>query len=188
MTGIWLISYITLWIVVVLLAVVVLLLLRSLSVVVEMVNAMHHGSDDAPTTLAVGELLPDVVVHTRDGTPASLHSLGGVATALVVVSPGCEPCHEVIAAIRHAPASRDPLDLQVSRTVLIWLGAVQEVDQAVTTAQIPATLPVLIDSGQEVRTRWGIRGTPTTVIVDAQWQVVRASTGLLPRARPDGLR
>lgn len=188
MTGIWLISYITLWILFVLLAVVVLLLLRSLSVVVETVNAVHHGSDEAPTTLAVGEPLPDVVVQTRDGTPASLHSLGGMATALVVVSSGCEPCREVIAEISHAPSSSDPLDLQVSRTVLIWLGAVQEVDHDVTTAQIPATLPVLIDSGQEVRTRWGIRGTPTTVIVDANWQVVRASTGFLSRTTRESVR
>lgn len=180
MTGIWLVSYIVLWVLVLILAVAVVLMLRSLSVVIERVHHQHQDDDATPTKLRIGELVPDVPLYTSDGTMSSLHSWSGVHTAVIVVSPGCGPCQEVVTTIKQAQSAQDPLALQVSRTMLICTGTVEEAHQDLAVGQLATTLPVLIDVDREVGMQWGLRATPTTVIVDNQWHLVRVATGFLP--------
>jgi peroxiredoxin len=188
MTGIWLISYIALWVLFLILAVVVLLTLRSLSVVIERIEGLQRGEVESSTTLTVGERVPDVPLDTRDGAHSSLESLRGADTAVVVISPGCGACRDVLAEVAHHAPSSDPLNLRVARTALICVGDVQEVEQELTAAQIPRTLPVFIDSAQIVSARWGVRETPTTLIVDADLLLVRATTGFLSRAKRESAR
>lgn len=180
MTGIWLISYIALWILFLILAVVLLLTVRSLSVVVEKLQALQPGPEPPATTLSIGETLPDVELRTRDDTLRSLHSFRGADTAVVVVSPGCGPCRDVLMEVSQNPTSNDPLHLQVSQTILVCLGETHDAQQELAQALVPATLPVFFDPDNQVKSLWGIQSTPTMIIVNRELQFVRASVGFAP--------
>ena len=180
MTGIWLISYIALWILFLILAVVLLLTVRSLSVVVEKLQALQPGPEPLATTVKTGETLPDVELRGRDDALRSLHSFRGTDTAVVVVSPGCGPCRDVLAEVGQHPASSDPLHLHVSQTLLICLGEPIEAEQELVQARVPASVPVFFDPHNQVKSLWGIQGTPTMIIVNPDLQVVHASAGFTP--------
>jgi hypothetical protein len=178
MTGIWLISYLALWILVVIVAVVLLLMVRSLSIVVEKLQALQAAPEPA-TTLSVGETLPDVALRARDGMLHAIHRFRGADTAVVIITPGCGPCRDVLAEVSQHPNAPDPLHLHVFQTVLICIGDMNEAEQELTQAGVPATVPVFFDSDNKVQSSWGIHGTPTMIILSPDFQVVRASAGFM---------
>lgn len=183
MTGIWLISYVVLWILFLILAVVLLLTVRSLSVVVEKLQALQPGPEPPATSLEIGETLPDVQLRGRDDTLRALHSFRGTDTAVVVVSSGCGPCRDVLAEIGQHSTTSDPLHLHVAQTVLICLGETNESEQELAQLGVPASLPVFFDPDNRVKSLWGIQGTPTMIVVNPNLQVVHASAGFTPSPR-----
>ena len=180
MTGIWLISYIALWILFLILAVVLLLTVRSLSVVVEKLQALQPGPEPLATTVPIGETLPDVELRGRDDVLRSLHSFGGTDTAVVVVSPGCGPCRDVLAEVGQHPASNDPLHLRVEQTLLICVGEASEAARELDQARIPAGVPVFFDPENKIKSLWGIQGTPTMIVLNPDLRIVHASAGFTP--------
>jgi hypothetical protein len=124
--------------------------------------------------------LPNVELRGRDDSLRSLHSLRGSDTAIVVVSPGCGPCRDVLAEVGQHPASSDPLHLHVAQTVLICLGETSEAEQELNEARIPASVPVFFDPQNKVKSLLGIQGTPTMIVLNPDLQLVRASAGFTP--------
>lgn len=96
MTGLWLISYITLWLLVIMLTVIVLGLVHQLGVI----HVRLGPEEDLITTqegLELGTTAPDFrgmdVLHGRE---ISLADLRGRASVFVFISPGCRPCQELM--------------------------------------------------------------------------------------------
>lgn len=107
MSGLWLISYVALWILVILLTVIVLGLVRQLGVIY-----VRLGSEENLLStregLDIGTIAPDFrasdVAHNRE---ISLADLKGRSCIFVFVSPDCQPCRELMPHLTSFHKSRN---------------------------------------------------------------------------------
>lgn len=88
MSGLFLLSYIALWVLFLAVALVLVSVLRNLGLIAEAIRA-EQPLNVTSSKLRVGEVLPEIVLQTRNGEDASVHDLAGVRTALIIVSPYC---------------------------------------------------------------------------------------------------
>ena len=98
MTGIWLISYLILWL-------LVLLLLLAVVTLARQVGMLHArlGPVGARMTNAgpeIGEAAPALAVNDIDGRELTLGSVRGKPTLLVFITTSCSACARLTAAIR----------------------------------------------------------------------------------------
>src|SRR6478672_129755 len=91
MEGIWLFSYVVLWIVVLALIVLVYLLYRQLGI-------MYLGSAQGVSRdgLAPGTTAPDFSLTDQYGNPQRLADYRGRPTFLIFGSPSCSPCRVLL--------------------------------------------------------------------------------------------
>lgn len=173
MSGIWLASYVVLWVFVVVMAVVIVGLLRTLGVLFERYDALA-GFNPPATSLKTGQQLPDVMLQTLTNEPTASRSLRGKKTALSIVSAGCSHCRDLLNSI----AKGSPFDGdQVDRIVLVSISSPASTRELLDGIRLPAIVPVLVGENGSIKDRWGVRGTPVTVIVDEDLKVVRQIVG-----------
>ncbi|MBM3179009.1 MAG: redoxin domain-containing protein [Chloroflexi bacterium] len=96
MNGLWLVSYIALWVLVILLSVIVLGLARQLGVI----HIRLGPEDNLVNTregLSIGIIAPNFsavdIVHDKEITLADLK---GRSSIFVFISPNCQPCQELM--------------------------------------------------------------------------------------------
>lgn len=176
MTGLWLVSYIALWLLFLIVAVVLLSVLRNLGVIYEAMAALPTAAANQ-TKLASGELLPELTLETLDGKVTHLSAFRGKKTAFTVISPQCSPCQSLLQDIAISDAILDPLNSPVRRRVVISVGNAVDAARLTEQVRLPAALPILVDAGNSIRDKWGLISTPTTVVVDEQLRVVRHMFG-----------
>lgn len=166
MSGLWLVSYIALWILFLVIAVVLLSVLRNLGTIY---TALQQPAmpEPPPLNLTAGQPVPALQLQHISGEPATLTAFRGQPTAFVVISPGCGPCHDVLGALSHGTALEEN-GLSGRQRVVISLGSGPETAPLIQQVGLPPNIPVLIDLDHSLRDQWGIRTTPTTVIVDEQ--------------------
>lgn len=175
MTGIWLISYIALWILFLMVVIVLLSVLRNLGVIYEMVEKKR--TEPIQTNLSIGALLPDITFHTLSGISRSTASFQGTKTAFSIVSPDCSACQSLLAELSKNNINPDPIDPTVQNSVIVSIGDVNSTVEITSKLSLDHS-SILVDTEGEVAQEWGIRTTPTTVIVDDQLRVVRFVIGL----------
>ncbi|HEU4326071.1 MAG TPA: hypothetical protein VFS21_23225 [Roseiflexaceae bacterium] len=184
MTGIWLIAFITLWVLFLAVAFALLVVLRNFGALYDTLARLQSGQP-APLKLEPDQALPDTPLLTLDSAPQSVAEFAGAPTAFTVVSPQCGPCRDLLLTIA---AGRDSLEsLQpAARRVLISLGDAAATRAALREAGLPEDLPILLDTQGQLQQRWGVTNTPTTVVVRADLTFVRHEVGFTPPPPPTG--
>lgn len=158
MTGIWLFSYIALWVLFLAVAVVLVSALRNMGVLYEMVarlSVQPSNLRSAPTKLVPGEPVPDVALQTLLGEVVPVTHFRGEKMAFVIVNPGCSPCHTLLRHISKNSANLDPQDPSVQYKVIVSLGDSQGTSSMMEQLDFPQDIPVLVDIQGEVSEKWG---------------------------------
>jgi hypothetical protein len=176
MTGIWLISYVALWVLFLGVAVVLISVLRNLGIIYESIQQLPQLRT-SPTKLETGQALPNIMLQTLSGEALSLAALQGSKTAVSIVSTQCGPCRDLLSTIALGTDQADPLDPTVRRRVVVSLSDMLTTAQLIDQVGLSTNVPVFVDPETNVTKEWGITTTPTTVIVDEQLKVVRQVFG-----------
>jgi hypothetical protein len=187
-SGLWLTSYIVLWVLLLAMAVVLVSTLRNLGVVYSLVSsgAAFTSPGRKPSTLKQGEVVPDATWFTASGEPTPVSTYRGSKMAFAVVSPSCASCGGFLEmAVEDGP---DPLDDYLRDFTVISLGSViqtsQFLDDLRAKGMSTAKLSVLYDDHGEVLRRWGFTTTPAMVVIDEEMRMVRQVFGGRQRPSP----
>jgi methylamine dehydrogenase accessory protein MauD len=162
MEGIWLISYIVLWLVVLALIVLVLLLYRQLGI-------MYLGTAEGVSRdgLNRGTSAPDFTLTDQYGHPQRLAAMRGKPAALLFGSPSCGPCR-LLAPQLDDWAKKHP-DINV-----VWLNAASSDESARFVAETGLKVPVAAYSPEsKLLDLYKVRVTPFIFMLD-EVGVVRA--------------
>ncbi len=98
MNGIWLVSYLALWLTVIFLLLAVLVLARQVGLLHRRLAPAGARMENAG--LNIGEAAPELNALDLEGKPVSLGSKRGKWTLLVFVSPACQSCNGLGPALR----------------------------------------------------------------------------------------
>src|SRR5437867_13083592 len=162
MEGIWLVSYIALWILVVVLILLVILLYRQLGIV-------YLGSAEGVSRdgLSPGTKAPDFNLQDQYGNPQKLSEYRGRPAVLLFGSPHCSPCRILLPQL-HDWAKAHP------EVGVIWLNAASDEESLKMVSDLGATLPVLAHEPElKLMDRYRVRVTPFMFFLDESG-VVRA--------------
>lgn len=169
MNSVWLVSYVVLWL-------LVLFLLTALVGVLRQIGLLHEQGGRPPTPrtkLTRGERVPELELQTLGGRRVRLSELIERPTSLLVVSPGCSGCGNLLRQIADGELGRD----LVGRIVVLSMAGDVETQDLLQKAGVPSGVGVLIDPNGEIRQAWGISATPTTVHVDERLVVIEQNLG-----------
>ena len=162
MEGIWLVSYIVLWIVVLVLVVLVILLYRQLGI-------MYLGSAEGVSRdgLEPGAQAPDFSLPDQHGNLQRSIDYRGRPLLLLFGSPNCGPCRVLLPQL-HEWAADHP-DVGV-----VWLNLASPEENARYASETGATLPMSAHTPSDgLAERFKVRVTPFLFFLDEQG-IVRA--------------
>lgn len=162
MSGLWLISFVALWILVVVLAVVVLGLVRQLGVI-----HLRLGPEDKLTTthegLDIGSYAPEfTAIDVMHGRKVGLADLKGRHSVLVFISPTCGPC---IQLMPHLAVFQRERRRKISVVVVSHSGAEAASDLAATQK---GTMTVLTDPTGTIAQAYQAQATPFAYHLDKE--------------------
>jgi methylamine dehydrogenase accessory protein MauD len=155
MEGIWLISYVVLWIFVIALGVLVLLLYRQLGI-------MYLGTAEGVSRdgLARGSRAPDFNLTDQYGHAQQLSSYKGTPVLLLFGSPHCSPCRLLLPQLTEW--SRQHKDIAV-----VWLNSASTEESLRFVSETGATLPVApYEPEDNLLDKYKVRVTPFLFLVD----------------------
>ena len=155
MEGIWLISYIVLWVIVLTLILLVILLYRQLGI-------MYLGSAEGVSRdgITPGSKAPDFSLTDQYGTVQRLSDYRGRPAVLLFGSPHCSPCRILLPQL-HDWAKSHP------EVGVIWLNAASEEESLKMVSDTGATLPVAPYTPEEnLMDKYRVRVTPFMFLVD----------------------
>ncbi|NOK57980.1 MAG: hypothetical protein GFH27_549287n284 [Chloroflexi bacterium AL-W] len=175
MEGIWLVSYVALWVLFLIVAFVLLSVLRNMGVLYESLKNVSRFEKE--TDLEPKQQVPNVTLFDVSGREVPLTKFHGSEVAMPIVSPNCGPCRRLLQEIVNGTAQLDPLEEKAHDVVLISVGDVQQTVELTQDIGLNHGVPVLIDRNQEIAEHWGITSTPAIVIVDNDMKVVRQVFG-----------
>lgn len=182
MTGLWLISYIVLWIVLLAVTAVLISTLRNLGVVYSMIiqSPGFARSSESRTNLKQGDMLPDARIEAANRDIRMTSSFRGQKTAFAVVSATCEACWLFLrTANQDGP---DPLDPSLRNMVIVSLSDPSATADLLERAGGSGDETVLFDPDAAILRNWGITATPAMVVVDEEMRVVRQVFGAIAGA------
>lgn len=163
MEGIWLVSYIILWLLVLGMGVLIFLLYRQLGV-------MYLGSAEGVSRdgLPVGSPAPDFNIQDQYGNMQHLAAYRGKKPLyLVFGSPGCTPCRVLMPQLNEWAAQHP--EIQV-----VWLNAASPEETLKYASDMGADVPMIaITPDDKIMERYRVRVTPFSFMVDEQG-VIRA--------------
>ena len=162
MEGIWLISYIVLWLFVLTLGVLVLLLYRQLGI-------MYLGTAEGVSRdgLEKGTRAPDFNLTDQYDHPQRLSSYKGQPVLLLFGSPHCSPCRILLPQLHEW--ARQHRDVNV-----VWLNSASPEESRRFVAETGATLPVAPYAPDDnLLDKYKVRVTPFLFMVDENG-VIRA--------------
>lgn len=171
MSGLWLISYIALWILFLVVALLLISVLYHLGIIY---NRIDKRSAPA-TKLTAGKPLPDVVLQTLDGNQIRTSQFHGSQSAFVVISPGCSGCVRVLKALA---AGEKVVESPLLHTVIVSMRDISATLEMVRQVRLPEDYLVLVDTQNIVERAWGVRMTPVIVEVDNEHKISRQTVFL----------
>jgi AhpC/TSA family len=180
MTDIWLVSYLVLWCLAIFLGAVLVGVLRHIGILYERYQ-QASGIHPAATSLKAGDEPKDAVFPNMDGALVPLSSVRGSTAAFAVVSADCSFCRDLLRDIAKGAFDEEG----VERWVVVSMNDA-EATRGILPAEValPLNTEVLIDANQRLSDLWGVVGTPVTVVVDADFKIVKQIVG---PGSPDGL-
>jgi hypothetical protein len=169
MNGIWLMSYIALWVVVAFMFILLVSILRHVGIL------YRQGIPglSTPTALRTGEKAPDLHGMTRDGNAVRLSQVVSGPTQLIIVSPRCSGCSALLAEIAHGHFVAE----DGSGLAILSIGSMEDTEELLGAAGSLPDVLVLVDTEKEARQLWGVRITPSTIAVDEHLTVLRQAAG-----------
>jgi methylamine dehydrogenase accessory protein MauD len=162
MEGIWLVSYIVLWLLVLVLIALVILLYRQLGI-------MYLGSAEGVSRdgLARGAKAPDFSLTDQYGNAQRLADYRGKPSVLLFGSPHCSPCRILLPQL-HDWSKAHP------EVGILWLNAASPEESLKFVSDTGASLPIAPYSPQEnLMDRYKVRVTPFMFLLDESG-IVRA--------------
>ena len=124
----------------------------------------------------VGNLAPDFELDDLDGNPVRLSDLRGIPVMLNFWATWCGPCRSEMADIQRVYEEWAAEDL-VLLTVNMG-GTSSQVAEFLEAQQL--SLPVLLDSKQDVSGTYNIRYVPTTFFIDEDGVIQAVKVGAFP--------
>lgn len=160
MEGLWLVSYLVLW-------VLFLLTVVFLFGVLQQIGSLHERLDKiAPRTskFELGNIIPDFSLPAFNGKPrtlSSFQSFQGKNLFLVFVAPACSGCEALLSSIDDVFRGEEKSKWG---TLIVALSNMMEAKDLVEKLQI--TIPIMIDEKGKVQELFGIWGTPLVMAID----------------------
>lgn len=162
MEGIWLVSYIVLWLIVVVLILLVLLLYRQLGI-------MYLGSAEGVSRdgLDRGKTAPDFSLTDQYGNVQKLGNLKGKPAVVLFGSPHCSPCRILLPQLNEWARAHPEVGV-------VWLNAASPEESLKFVSDTGAEIPVAPYSPQEnLMDKYRVRVTPFMFFLDENG-VIRA--------------
>ncbi len=175
MTGLWLVSYIVLWVVVVIMGLLLIGVLRQLGLMFHQNESVSPtpGADSIPALEqdgpAIGSPLMDMEVDTINGfgmlTTAMLHERK--STLLIFLSPLCETCQHLVDPLNDLVKN----DAGSPRTAVIIRGEEQSCRAFLSI--FPLRMPVVCDSERAITMGHNVHRTPFGLLYDEHDTLIR---------------
>lgn len=172
MSGLWLVSYVVLWVIVAVMALLLLGALRQIGALrLETGQIPVLADDDIPTVQddgpPIGSHLPELSRQAVNGHPDVNGQGSGAATLLVFMSPMCDSCQHVVDPINQVLEERGN---RLRATVLL-----RSDDQACRAflSVFPLAAQVICDSNHDLTGALGVHRNPFGLLYDEQGTLVR---------------
>jgi methylamine dehydrogenase accessory protein MauD len=164
MEGVWLVSYIVLWVLVLTMGVLILLLYRQLGI-------MYLGSAEGVSRdgLPKGTQAPDFSVTDQYGNLQRLINYRGRPTLLLFGSPHCSPCRTLLPQLHDWAAAHPEVGV-------LWLNAASPEESLKFVSDTGATIPVAPyppEGNSNLLDTYRVRVTPFSFLLDENG-VIRA--------------
>ena len=125
-------------------------------------NGNGNGTHAAPAAAGVGQSAPEVSLPDLDGETVSLQSLRGNPTLVLFWNPGCGFCSRMLDDLKaweaNAPAG-------APRLLVVSTGTVE------ANRAMGLTSTVVLDEGFATGRTFGVSGTPSAILVDAEGRI-----------------
>lgn len=165
MSGVWLASYVVLWIVVLLLAFLLAGALRQLGLL-QLRLGDDPGALITDTGLERGTQAPDfTALDAESGEAISLSDLPAVPRMLVFASPGCLSCRELIPGLNEVRKTRGDWDFLV-----VCRGDLESCQRFGRMNGLDA--PMVVDTTGQIEKDYLVTLTPFAYVVDHEGHVV----------------
>ncbi|HHH12749.1 MAG TPA: TlpA family protein disulfide reductase [Thiolapillus brandeum] len=116
---------------------------------------------------------PDFTLRDLDGNEHRLADYRGKVLIVNFWATWCPPCRAEMPSMERAWQKTKDKDV-----VLIAINVGEDEDTIFQfTADYPVTFPLLLDENSEVVGPWGVRGLPTTYVVDPDGRIVYRAIG-----------
>ncbi len=165
MSGVWLASYIVLWLVVLLLGFLLAGALRQLGLL-QLRLGDDPGALITDTGLERGTDVPDfTALDAASGERVSLSDLPAVPRMLVFASPGCLSCRELIPGLNEVRKTRGDWDF-----VVVCRGDLESCRRFGRMNGLEA--PMVVDTTGQIEKDYAVTLTPFAYVVDHEGRVV----------------
>ena len=165
MSGVWLASYVVLWVVVLLLAFLLAGALRQLGLL-QLRLGDDPGALITDTGLERGAEAPDfAALGSETGELVSLSDLPAVPRMLVFASPGCLSCRELIPGLNEVRKTRGEFDFLV-----VCRGDVESCQAFGRMNGLEA--PMVVDTTGQIEKDYLVTLTPFAYLIDHEGRVV----------------
>ncbi|MDQ3514290.1 MAG: TlpA family protein disulfide reductase, partial [Chloroflexota bacterium] len=125
-------------------------------------NGNGNGAHAVPAATLVGQPAPEVSLPDLDGETVTLQAFRGTPTLLLFWNPGCGFCSRMLDHLKaweaNAPAG-------APRLLVVSTGTVE------ANREMGLTSTVVLDQGFATGNAFGVSGTPSAVLIDAEGRI-----------------
>jgi len=133
--------------------------------------ALGHGLSRLPTPVTA----PDFTLEDMDGKPYTLSSLRGKVVMVNFWATWCPPCREEIPSMETVYQA-----LHESDFIVLAINQWETPDHVFSymgQLEVYPSFPILFDRDSSVSDAFGVKGLPTTMLIDKQGRVVYRAIG-----------
>ncbi|MBM7846355.1 TlpA family protein disulfide reductase [Herpetosiphon giganteus] len=177
MSGFWLVSYITMWVLLIGLSFVMMSIMRNMGTLYQRIEQKNVQPDTRISKYEINEQVEPLTVTTIQGVAFDLVAHVDQKTAIIIISTHCAPCRDLIKYLADNP-DNDPLDLGVEKTIVISMSNNRALQDLLEEYSIDSkNLSFYCDTTDSLSRVWGIYSTPTIITVDATAKITNQHVG-----------